>query len=121
MDLLMHRDDPDDPGVRVSGDLLDGNYVTGESCPRCGVHPLRAVPLRGCHEEREQYVYQAAGCVECGRHVGTLREAVSYWDKDEDDRVLRGRARVYGGEQVEGHGDRAREQFVNEMKAKGAR
>jgi hypothetical protein len=66
MDLLLHRDDDDDAGVRVAGELREGSYVTSEDCPRCGARldarPLRCTPVRD-----GQHVYQAAACRECGR------------------------------------------------------
>lgn len=120
MQLLIHTDDPRDAGHDAPGEERDGAFITSEPCPRCGVTPLRARPLDGCKKRHGQHVFHAAACSICGKHVGTLKALVSYWDEREDDAVLNGRARVYGGRQVEeGHGDRAAEQFDNELRARG--
>lgn len=110
-DIMLHRDDPEDPGEQHDATRVGGALEVEVSCPRCGVRPLvvklLGEPVSGSGEQGWRYRYAAAGCQTCGRHVGTVRATKqAYWAPDEDDRVIGqgGRARVYlagkkGGEE----------------------
>lgn len=71
-----------------------GVDVPGTLCPHCKV-PLRVGGAKkriGGHD----YYQAEAGCLNCEAYVGELRLYVStLFGLEEDERVLRGRARVY--------------------------
>lgn len=70
--------------------------VADGACPCCGTEDFK-VAGSGRRASADDRAWEAdAGCLACKAHVGTLRvEPNTLFGVSEDERVLRGRVRVY--------------------------
>ena len=79
------------PQRRTAGDVP----VPDEKCPHCA-EPLKVGGANKRIAEDDRAYESDAGCISCGRYVGTLRlETGTLFGVREDEAVLRGRVRVY--------------------------
>lgn len=70
-------------------------YVkTGQPACACGGSTFAGV--RGTRDSSDRHMEEDAGCCECGAKVGRIRvDFDTLFGIEEDERVLRGRCRVY--------------------------
>ena len=83
-------------GTAVPARLEEGGgAVVVPTCPSCGADAARVRGLGVTHHDHDAY-YAAARALCCGEVIGTMEAKVdTIFGIDEDERVLRGRCRVY--------------------------
>jgi hypothetical protein len=70
--------------------------VVEGACPHCGATPFKAAGVRGSMTKGHDRYTSDAGCVGCKVVTGKLVVVVNtIFGIEEDERVLRGRCRVY--------------------------
>jgi hypothetical protein len=74
------------------------DYVVIRTCPKCEVEPCRVQGGGVTHHDHDTY-FSRAICLACEADIGEIRTKVeTMFGIEEDNAVLNGRCRVYGGD-----------------------